>query len=138
LEVIVDRILRRAKSNGGLITTTVLTCIASNATMPEQYISVVLPGRMYHSAYKNRGLHPKQLSSTLEAAGTVTSPLIPWNTCGAFLYGVLGVTAWEYGRYAVFNYMMPLITVVFAFLGLFIYKLEDAPDTVVGSEHVEA
>lgn len=133
LEVIVNTLLKRIKSNGGLIATTVLTCIACNATMPEQYISIVLPGRMYHNAYKERELHPKQLSSTLEGAGTVTSALIPWNTCGAFLYGVLGVTAWEYGRYAVFNYMMPLVVVTFGFLGLFMYKLKDDPDTVIGT-----
>lgn len=133
LEVIVDKILVGIKSNGGLIATTVLTCIGCNATMPEQYISIVLPGRMYHKAYRDRGLHPKQLSSTLEGAGTVTSALIPWNTCGAFLFGVLGVTAWEYAPYAIFNYMMPLIVVIFGFLGLFIYKLQDDPDTVIGA-----
>lgn len=137
LEVIVNTILKGIKSTGGLIATTVLTCIACNATMPEQYISVVLPGRMYHSAYKERGLHPKQLSSTLEGAGTVTSSLIPWNTCGAFLYGVLGVTAWEYGKYAIFNYMMPLIVVLFGFLKLFVYKIEDDPTTIIGSVNQE-
>ncbi len=133
LEVIVDTILRSVKSTGGLIATTVLTCITCNATMPEQYISIVLPGRMYHKAYRDRGLHPKQLSSTLEGAGTVTSSLIPWNTCGAFLYGVLGVSTWEYARYAVFNYMMPLVVVIFGFIGLFIYNLKDDPDTVIGA-----
>jgi len=133
LEVLVNKIIGGIKNTGGLIATTVLTCIGCNATMPEQYISIVLPGRMYHKAYRERGLHPKALSSTLEGAGTVTSALIPWNTCGAFLYGVLGVTAWEYARYAVFNYMMPLIVVTFGFLGLFVYKLADDPDTVIGS-----
>lgn len=133
LEVIVATILRRIKSNGGLIATTIVTCIASNVTMPEQYISIVLPGRMYSNAYKERGLHPKQLSSTLEGSGTVTSALIPWNTCGAFMYGVLGVTAWEYGIYAVFNYLMPLLVLIFGFLGLFVYKIEDDPDTVIGT-----
>lgn len=137
LEVLVNKIIGGIKNNGGLIATTVLTCIGCNATMPEQYISVVLPGRMYHKAYRDRGLHPKLLSSTLEGAGTVTSALIPWNTCGAFLYGVLGVTAWEYARYAVFNYMMPIIVVVFGFLGLFIYKLSDDPDTVIGAIDTE-
>lgn len=132
LEVIVETILRRIKSNGGLIATTVITCIASNVTMPEQYISVVLPGRMYNNAYKRRGLHPKLLSSTLEGGGTVTSSLIPWNTCGAFLYGVLGVTAWEYGRYAVFNYTMPVVVIIFGFLGLFVYKLDNDPDSAIG------
>lgn len=132
LEVIVDKLLTGIKSTGGLIATTVITCIGCNATMPEQYISIVLPGRMYHKAYRDRGLHPKQLSSTLEGAGTVTSSLIPWNTCGAFLYGVLGVAAWEYAPYAVFNYMMPVIVVITGFLGLFMYKLSDDPDTVIG------
>ncbi len=97
----------------------------------------MLPGRMYHTAYRDRGLHPKQLSSTLEGAGTVTSALIPWNTCGAFLYGVLGVTAWEYARYAIFNYTMPLVVVVFGFLGLFVYKLEDDPGTIIGEAKLE-
>jgi NhaC family Na+:H+ antiporter len=134
LEVIVNSLLRRIKSAGGLITTTVLTCIFSNITMPEQYISIVVPGRMYANAYKEKGLHPKLLSSTLEGSGTVTSALIPWNTCGAFLYGVLGVSAWEYAPFAFFNYLMPLIVVVFAYLGLFVYKIKDDPSTVIGAK----
>lgn len=137
LEVIVNKIIGRINNNGGLIATTVLTCIGCNATMPEQYISIVLPGRMYHKAFRDRGLHPKALSSTLEGAGTVTSALIPWNTCGAFLFGVLGVTAWDYAPYAIFNYMMPLIVVVFGFVGLFVYKLKDDPDTVIGAIDIE-
>ncbi len=137
LEVIVNKLLSGIKSTGGLILMTVLTCIGCNATIPEQYISIVIPGRMYNKAYREKGLHPKQLSSTLEGSGTVTSSLIPWNTCGAFLYGVLGVTAWEYGRYAIFNYMMPLVVVVFGFLGLFIYKISDDPSTVIGAVNPE-
>jgi len=138
LEVIVETILKSIKSIGGLIATTIITCITCNATMPEQYISIVLPGRMYHNSYKERGLHPKQLSSTLEGAGTVTSSLIPWNTCGAFLYGVLGVSAWEYARYAIFNYSMPLVVMICGFLGLFVYKLKDDPDSVIGGVVAEA
>ncbi|WMJ76198.1 MULTISPECIES: Na+/H+ antiporter NhaC [unclassified Sedimentibacter] len=137
LEVIVNKILEKVKSTGGLIATTVLTCIGSNATMPEQYISVVLPGRMYHQAYMKKGLHPKMLSSTLEGGGTVTSSLIPWNTCAAFLYSVLGVSAVEYAPYAVFNYMMPIVVIIFGFLGVFVYKLADDPDTVIGEVSVE-
>lgn len=131
LEVIVSYILKLVKGVGGLITTTVLTCIFSNAAMPEQYISIVLPGRMYASTYREKGLHPKLLSSTLEGSGTVSSALIPWNTCGAFLYGVLGVSAWEYAKYAVFNYAMPIIVVIFGFLGLFIYKIDDDLNTII-------
>lgn len=133
LRVIVNSILQSVKSNAGLVITTVLTCIFSNATMPEQYIAIVVPGRMYANAYKDRGLHPKMLSSTLEGAGTVTSALIPWNTCGAFLYGVLGVRTLEYAPFALFNYLMPLVVVIFALAGLFIYKAADDPDTIVGS-----
>ncbi|MDR7857375.1 Na+/H+ antiporter NhaC [Tissierella sp.] len=134
LEVIVHAILKKVKSVGGLVATTILTCIFSNITMPEQYIAIVVPGRMYARAYREKGLHPKLLSNTLEGAGTVTSALVPWNTCGAFLYGVLGVTAWEYARYAFFNYLTPLIIVIFAFTGLFIYKIKDDPTTVIGFE----
>lgn len=134
LEVIVHAILKKVKSVGGLIATTIFTCIFSNITMPEQYIAIVVPGRMYAKAYKEKGLHPKLLSNTLEGSGTVTSALIPWNTCGAFLYGVLGISAWDYGRYAFFNYLTPLIIVIFAFAGLFIYKIKDDPTTVIGLE----
>ena len=136
LEVIVQAILKRVKSSGGLVATTVLTCIFSNATMPEQYIAIVVPGRMYANAYKEKGLHPKLLSSTLESAGTVTSPLVPWNTCGAFMYSVLGVTAIEYAPFAFFNYLMPIIVVLFGFMGWFVYKIEDDPHTVIGTVEI--
>ena len=133
LNVIVHSILKLVKTTAGLVTTTVFTCIFSNATMPEQYIAIVVPGRMYASAYKEKGLHPKLLSGTLEGSGTVTSALIPWNTCGAFLYGVLGVSAWEYAPYAFFNYLTPLVIIVFAYLGIFMYKIKDDPTTVIGA-----
>lgn len=131
LEVIVNSILKLVKTSAGLVTTTILTCIFSNAAMPEQYIAIVVPGRMYAKTYRDKGLHPKLLSSTLEGAGTVTSALIPWNTCGAFLFSVLGVKAWEYAPYAFFNYLTPIVVIVFAYLGLFMYKIEDDPKTVI-------
>lgn len=137
LEVIVNAILRGVKSVGGLVTATIATCIFSNATMPEQYISIVVPGRMYSNAYREKGLHPKVLSNTLEGAGTLTSALIPWNTCGAFLYSILGVTALEYGRYAFFNYITPIVVIAFAFLKINLSKIEDDPDTVIGLEQVD-
>lgn len=132
LEVIVASILKRIRSTGGLVATTVATGIFSNMTMPEQYISIVVPGRMYAGAYKERGLHPKVLSNALESGGTVTSALIPWNTCGAFLYSVLGVTAWQYGRFAFFNIITPLMVILFAFLNFKTPRIEDDPDTVIG------
>ena len=134
LEVIVNSFLNKIKSVGGLVTATILTCIFSNMTMPEQYISVVVPGKMYASAYKERGLHPKMLSNALEGAGTLTSTLIPWNTCGAFLYSVLGVSALEYGPYAFFNYLTPIIIIMFAFLKINITMIKDDPSTVISTD----
>ena len=124
LDVIVGYLIKRIKSATGLITTTILTCIFSNATMPEQYISIVVPGRMYAPAYKERGLHPKTLSSALESSGTLTSALIPWNTCGAFMKGILGVSALQYGKWAFFNYLTPIIVILLSFTSITVAKLD--------------
>lgn len=117
LEVIVNTLLKKVKSAQGLIMSTMGTCVLSNATMPEQYISVVVPGRMYAPAYKERGLDPKTLSNAIESSGTVLSPLIPWNTCGIFMTTVLGVSTFEYAQWSFFNYTMPLVVIVLAFVG---------------------
>lgn len=134
LEVIVNALLKVVHSVGGLIALTIGTGIFSNLTMPEQYISIVIPGRMYAETYRKKGLHPKTLSLVLETGGTLTSPLIPWNTCGAFMFSVLGVSALEYGPWAVLNYSTVILVVI---LGFFksrnvIRKIEDDPDTVIG------
>ena len=118
LEVIVDKLKKLAKSPAGLVTLTEVTCVASNATMPEQYISLVVPGRMYAEEYRKMDLHPAVLSNALESAGTVTSALIPWNTCGVFILGTLNIGVTQYAPYAVFNWLMPLVTVVMAYMGL--------------------
>lgn len=125
LEVIVEALLKRIKSIPGLIGLTIATCIGSNATMPEQYIAIVVPGRMYASAYRERGLHPKTLSNTLESAGTLTSALIPWNTCGVFIYSVLGVSTIAYTKWAFFNYLTPIIVLLLSFTGFTIAKLNE-------------
>lgn len=125
LEVIVAKLLGLVKSTTGLITLTIATCIGSNMTMPEQYISIVVPGRMYAQAYKDQGLHPKTLSNALESAGTLTSALIPWNTCGAFLYGVLGVPTMLYAKWAIFNYVTPIVVILLSFTGLTVAMLTD-------------
>ncbi|MBV1822338.1 Na+/H+ antiporter NhaC family protein, partial [Bacteroidales bacterium MSK.15.36] len=78
LEVIVNKLIKGIKSATGLIAMTICTCLVSNITMPEQYISVVVPGRMYANAYRDKGLHPKSLSNALESGGTLTSALVPW------------------------------------------------------------
>ncbi|MGL6198008.1 MAG: Na+/H+ antiporter NhaC [Lachnospiraceae bacterium] len=132
LEVIVNKLITLAKGTASLVTMTVLTCFISNVTMPEQYISIVVPGRMYASTYRKRGLHPKMLSNALESGGTTTGSLIPWNTCGVFMSTTLGVATIEYIPYAVFNYLMPLACIIMTFMGLLTVKIEDDPGTVIG------
>ena len=118
LEVIVNQLKRMVKSPAGLVTLTEATCVVSNATMPEQYISIVVPGRMYADEYRKMDLHPATLSNALESAGTVTSALIPWNTCGVFILGTLNIGVAQYAPFAIFNWLMPLMTIAMAFLGL--------------------
>ncbi len=118
LDAVVSRIVKIAKRPSTLVLTTEVTCVLSNVTMPEQYISVVVPGRMYADSYREMGLHPKTLSNALESAGTVTSALIPWNTCGVYILGVLGVSTFQYFPYAIFNLVTPIVTLLLAFMGI--------------------
>ena len=118
LDVIVNRILAHIKNDGSLVTLTEATCVVSNITMPEQYISIVVPGRMYEKAYEERGLSSATLSNALENSGTVTSALIPWNTCGAFIRTTLQVSTIHYLPFAMFNYLMPIVNIILAFAGL--------------------
>lgn len=128
LEVIVDRLVKFAKTPAALVNLTQLTCIASNATMPEQYISIVIPGRMYEKVYKKMGLAPVTLSNALESAGTVTSALIPYNTCGVYITGVLGVTTLSYLPYAFFNLLMPITVGILVWFGFFIKYSDSEKD----------
>jgi len=98
----------------GLFASTVLSCLALNFTASDQYLAIVVPGKMYAKAFKDKGLAPENLSRTLEDSGTVTSVLIPWNTCGAYQSGVLGVDVSAYAGYAIFNWLSPFTTLVFA------------------------
>ncbi len=124
LEVLVAKIVKVAKTPAMLVVTTEFTCLLSNATMPEQYISIVVPGRMYAETYREMGLHPKCLSNALESSGTVVSALVPWNTCGVFILATLGCSTFEYAPYAIFNYTMPLMTIVMAFMGLTVANMD--------------
>lgn len=130
LEVIVEKLVKGVKTAQGLIILTIATCLGSNMTMPEQYIAIVLPGRMYANTYREMGLHPKTLSNALESSGTLLSALVPWNTCGVFLLGVLGVKTLDYLPYAVFNYTMPLVVIAMSFMGWTVAKISDDPTTV--------
>ena len=124
LEVIVDKLKSLAKTPASLVTLTEATCVVSNATMPEQYISIVIPGRMYSEEYKKMGLHPTCLSNALEGAGTVTSALIPWNTCGVFISTTLGLGVAQYGPWAIFNWLMPIVVIIMAFMGLTVADMD--------------
>ncbi len=109
-------LLRLAHSVFGLFASTVASCLALNVTASDQYLAIVIPGKMFSKAYAKRGLAPVNLSRTLEDSGTVTSVLVPWNTCGAYQSRVLGVDTWHYLPYAVFNYVSPFMTLLFAAL----------------------
>jgi len=123
LRKFVSVILSAAKSTGSLIASTVATCIGTNLIAADQYMAIVMPGRMYKEEYKRRGLHPLVLSRTLEDSGTITSPLIPWNTCGAYMYSVLLVNPLDYIFYCFFNLFNPILAVIYGFIGFKIKKL---------------
>ncbi len=117
-------LLKMADSIFGLFASTVATCLALNVTASDQYLAIVVPGKMFAKAYEEKGLAPENLSRTLEDAGTVTSVLVPWNTCGAYQSGVLGVGVADYFIYAVFNYLSPFMTLLFAAFNIKIKQLK--------------
>lgn len=124
LEAIVKKFLHRVQSVVGLVISTILTCVFTNASMPEQYISIVVPGRMFKNEYKERNLDPTLLSSTLESGGTVTSAMIPWNTCGTYMTTVLGVSTVHYLPFLFFNLLMPIVQVIVVAIEANKYKLD--------------
>ncbi|THD67653.1 Na+/H+ antiporter NhaC [Robertkochia marina] len=116
-------LLKAFNSVFGLFASTVASCLAINVTASDQYLAIVVPGKMYAKAYKEKGLAPENLSRTLEDSGTVTSVLVPWNTCGAYQSGVLGVDTTAYLGYAFFNYLSPFMTLAYAALNIKIKRL---------------
>ena len=122
LEVIAERIIRFAHSTGSLVASTAATCLFFNLTASDQYMAIAVPGRMFADTYRKRGYRPELLSRTLEDAGTVTSVLVPWNTCGATQAKVLGISTLSYAPYAIFCIISPLMTIFFAYLGIGIKK----------------
>ena len=121
--------MSRAKTDRSLFASTVFTCLGLNATASDQYLSIVVPGRMFAPLYKKRGLAAVNLSRTLEDSGTVSSALVPWNTCGAYQSGVLGVATGEYALYAVFNWLSPITTLIVAYTGYRIERLSPSEMT---------
>lgn len=125
LGAIADSVLRLVRGTGSLITAVILTCFGVNVLASDQYMAIVVPGRMYRTAFLKRRLHPKNLSRALEDSGTVTSALIPWNTCGAQMATVLGVATALYWKYAFLNLLCPVISILYGLTGFTIARISD-------------
>lgn len=125
IHTIADVILSYAKSVGSLILSTVLTCVGVNALTGDQYLSIVFTGEMYKNAYREKGLDAVNLSRTLEDSGTLTSPLIPWNSCAVFMASTLGVATTAYAPFAFFNLISPVIAIFFGYTGITIASLRE-------------
>ncbi len=123
LAKITNKLLSMAKSTFGLFGSTVASCLGLNVVASDQYLAIVIPGKMFKQAYEDRNLAPENLSRALEDSGTVTSVLIPWNSCGAYQSGVLGVGVGEYFVYAIFNWLSPIMTLAFAAFGIKIRQI---------------
>jgi Na+:H+ antiporter, NhaC family len=131
LQRLLRPLVRRARTDGRLIASTALTSVGLNVIAGDQYVADVLPARAFRETYAAQGLAPRMLSRTVEDAGTVTSPLVPWNSCGAYMSGVLGVPTVHYLPYAFFNLLNPFVAVAFGFTG---FRVEHrAPDLRVGA-----
>lgn len=117
--------LKLVKNTGSLVAVTVFSCIFMNVIAADQYLSIILPGRMYKEAFEDRRLAPRNLSRCLEDAGTVTSALVPWNTCGATMSTFLGVPTVQYFQYAYLNMFNPLISIFYGFTGISMLKMTE-------------
>lgn len=127
LMCLIESMLKAAKSTGSLIMTVVLSCIGVNIIAADQYISIVLPGKMYKAEFQLRDLDSRNLSRVIEDSGTLTSPLVPWNTCGAYMAATLGVPTLAYLPYAFFNLINPVVSIIYGFTGFTITRLEKTP-----------
>ncbi len=125
LQRITASVIKMANSTGSLIASTAGTCVFFNITASDQYLAIVVPGRMYASTYRDRGLKPENLSRTLEDSGTVTSVLIPWNTCGATQSSILGVATFVYFPYCFFNIISPFMTILYGYLNIKLARYSD-------------
>jgi NhaC family Na+:H+ antiporter len=123
LKRVVSAFLKGATTAGDMITRTILTCIGTNIITADQYMAIVMPGRMYKNEFEKRGLHQLNLSRSLEDGGTLTSPLIPWNTCGVYMHGVLAVNPLDYIFYTFFNLINPVLAIIYAYLGIKILRI---------------
>lgn len=125
IEAISAKILLFIKTSGSLITATVLTSIGTNIVTGDQYLAIILPGKMYGKMYENHRLKPKNLSRALEDAGTLTSPLVPWNVCGAFMASTFGVATFAYLPFCFLNYITPMISIIFGYMDITIERYDE-------------
>jgi NhaC family Na+:H+ antiporter len=126
LEVLLDALLKKVRTAAGLVASVLAACVLANIFAGDQYIAIVLPGRMFKSRFEQWGLHARMLSRSLEDCGTLTSALVPWNTCGAYQSKALGVPTMEYLPYAVFNWLNPVIALLMTYMGIGIaWRRED-------------
>lgn len=125
LQVLAQAVISKVHSVGSLIASTAATCVFFNITTSDQYLAILVPGRMYADVYRKRGLKPENLSRTLEDSGTVTSVLVPWNTCGATQASVLGVATLVYAPFCFFNIISPIMTILFGYLKIGIRYYEE-------------
>lgn len=134
LEALANALLKFTKGTFGLVFATIISCLGVNLATGEQYLAIVLPGRMYKNEYRKRGLHPKNLSRALEDSGTLLSPLIPWNTCGAFMWTTLGIHPFAYLPFAFLNLVNPLVSLFYAATGITMEKLSPEEMKVIEQE----
>ena len=125
---IIKSVLGAAKSTGALFASVIMTCIGMNIVAADQYISIVLPGKMYRAEFRRRGLKAKNLSRVIEDSGTLTSPLVPWNTCGAFMASTLGVATFAYLPFALFNLINPFVSLIYGITGFTIQSIEEGDE----------
>jgi NhaC family Na+:H+ antiporter len=126
---IANKMLGLAKKTGSLILVTNLSCLFVNVLCADQYLGIALPGKMFKDAYAERGLAPRNLSRALEDSGTVTSALVPWNTCGATMASFLGVETFAYAPFAFFNLLSPIASILYGFTGFSIMTIEEDPSS---------
>lgn len=124
---LIQSVLKAAKSTGALFVSVALSCIGINIVAADQYIAIVLPGKMFKAEFQRRNLDAKNLSRVLEDTGTLTSPLVPWNTCGAYMAATLGVATFAYLPFAFFNLINPLVSVIYGITGFTIRRVDESP-----------
>lgn len=118
IEKLFAPIIRAARSTGALVSSLVGTAVGTNVLAADQYIAIVLPGRMFQSVFRDRNLAPVVLSRALGDSATVTSALVPWNSCGAYMAATLGIATVSFAPFCFFNFLNPIITILFAFAGI--------------------